>query len=135
MTAADNLCEVCGAEPMVGVAAVPGVPMSVAYGRNCLQHGATPLWIADVQIGQIMPVHDLDWRYVADWFREETVYVGGEYVRVDSLTLIAGRCEPCGGSGQATEEIDGAKHAIPCPAGCMHGRVAALQEAVDARAA
>ena len=39
---AERLCDVCRDEPMVGVAAIPGVPMSVAYGANCLQAGAHP---------------------------------------------------------------------------------------------
>ncbi len=38
-------CEVCGDEPSVGVAAVPGVPMSVSYGKRCLRANAHPLWI------------------------------------------------------------------------------------------
>lgn len=38
-------CEVCGDETAVGVAAVPGVPMSVPYGRACLNANAHPLGI------------------------------------------------------------------------------------------
>jgi hypothetical protein len=35
-------CQVCDAEPAVGVAAVPGVPVSMAYGSNCLAANAHP---------------------------------------------------------------------------------------------
>ena len=35
-------CEVCGKERAVGVAAIPGVPLSVAYGSNCLAANAHP---------------------------------------------------------------------------------------------
>jgi hypothetical protein len=40
-------CEVCGDEPAIGVAAVPGVPVSAAYGRACLEANAHP-WRAIV---------------------------------------------------------------------------------------
>lgn len=35
-------CDVCGNEPAVGVAAVPGMPVSMAYGRQCLAANAHP---------------------------------------------------------------------------------------------
>lgn len=35
-------CEVCRQEPSVGVAAIPGLPMSVAYGYQCLKANAHP---------------------------------------------------------------------------------------------
>lgn len=35
-------CQVCNGEPAVGVAAVPGVPVSMAYGRKCLEANAHP---------------------------------------------------------------------------------------------
>lgn len=38
-------CDVCRKEPALGVAAVPGVPVSVAYGKECLQANAHPYWI------------------------------------------------------------------------------------------
>lgn len=39
-----HLCEVCQREAAVGVACVPGIPMSAAYGRECLDRGADPYW-------------------------------------------------------------------------------------------
>jgi hypothetical protein len=35
-------CDVCDEEPSVGVASVPGMPVSVAYGKTCLQANAHP---------------------------------------------------------------------------------------------
>jgi hypothetical protein len=45
MTTPALICEVCGDEPAVGVASVPGVPISVAYGRKCLSANAHPYGI------------------------------------------------------------------------------------------
>lgn len=39
-------CEVCNNEPSVGVACIPGVPMSAAFGERCLAAGAIPYWAA-----------------------------------------------------------------------------------------
>ena len=36
-------CDVCG-KPAIGVACIPGVPMSVAYCRECLEANAHPWW-------------------------------------------------------------------------------------------
>ena len=38
-------CDVCNKEPAEGVACVPGVPMSVAYGAACLKANAHPWWV------------------------------------------------------------------------------------------
>jgi hypothetical protein len=38
-------CDVCEKEPAVGVACVPGVPISMAYGAHCLAANAHPLSI------------------------------------------------------------------------------------------
>lgn len=37
-------CDVCDNEPMKGVASIPGMPVSVAYGENCLRANAHPWW-------------------------------------------------------------------------------------------
>lgn len=39
------ICDVCHNEPAVGVAAVPGVPVSMAYGGHCLAANAHPYGI------------------------------------------------------------------------------------------
>lgn len=41
MTAADNLCDVCGINPMIGVAST-SMPLSVAYCSECARLGADP---------------------------------------------------------------------------------------------
>ena len=38
-------CYVCNDEPEVGVACVPGVPVSVAYGQKCLEANAHPWFV------------------------------------------------------------------------------------------
>lgn len=99
-------CQVCESEPGVGVAAVPGAPVSVVYGEHCLAHHAVPLWIADFNIGDVVPFDDVGWHHVAEWFREQTVYLDGEYKRVDELTMRVDSCPACGGKG-VVEDGDG----------------------------
>ena len=43
-------CECCMKEPSVGVASIPMVPMSIAWGKNCLDAGAVPLWLCFAQV-------------------------------------------------------------------------------------
>lgn len=119
-----RICEVCNSEPAVGVAAVPGAPLSLAWGRNCLEHGATPLWIAEFNVGQCCHPTEPRWDQIADWFREENVYLNGEYVRVDSLELVSLDCDH---SETKAEHIspDGS-----CPV-CYRGKVAGLREVAD----
>lgn len=49
---------------MVGVASIPGMPISVAYGRNCLAANAHPWWAL---VGNAAMIGGLD--QAADWFR------------------------------------------------------------------
>lgn len=108
---------------MVGVASVPGAPMSAAYGANCLANRAVPFWIADFNVGNCMPPTDLDWKHVADWFREQRVYVDGTYVRIDALTLRVGDCTSCAGTAEA--EMNGVVAACPM---CFEGKVATIRK-------
>lgn len=39
-------CEVCNKNDSVGVAAIPGVPMSCAFCAECLEANAIPWWAA-----------------------------------------------------------------------------------------
>lgn len=70
-------CDVCGAEPAVGVGAVPGAPMSLAYGRECLRRHTQPLWLVEFHTEDapegVNPAEHLAW-----WFLEETVYLDSE---------------------------------------------------------
>jgi hypothetical protein len=45
VTETELICEVCHAEPAVGVACSVLGPVSVAYGRECLTRGYDPLGI------------------------------------------------------------------------------------------
>lgn len=62
------LCDVCNERPFVGVAAVPGVPMSCGYCKECLQANAHPLFVV---IGNTALVGGYDnaadwWQYMVD---------------------------------------------------------------------
>lgn len=43
-------CEVCNDEDAIGVACVPGMPMSVSYGPRCLEQDAHPAWALRLQV-------------------------------------------------------------------------------------
>jgi len=56
------VCEVCDKNPGVGVAAVPGVPISVAYCRECLEANAHPYWIVVTNTAMIGGLdHTAEW--------------------------------------------------------------------------
>jgi len=112
-----TVCEVCegssGAE-LVGVAAVPGVPVSITWCRDCIDNNAVPAWIANGMYIQ------LDGQDFADWWLEQRTPVssndGGplsyitlrEYYELNSSQLDvesqvfwaqAARGGCCGGDG------------------------------------
>ncbi len=41
----DLICNVCKTNRAIGVAAVPGVPISVAYCRECLKANSHPMYV------------------------------------------------------------------------------------------
>jgi hypothetical protein len=59
------ICEVCNKNEAVGVAGVPGVPISVAYCRECLEANAHPWGIV---IANTVCVGGLE--HAADWWKE-----------------------------------------------------------------
>lgn len=61
----DLTCEVCSDEPAVGVACIPGMPVSVAYGRRCLDADAHPLWAV---VANTAMCGGLD--HAADWWKD-----------------------------------------------------------------
>jgi hypothetical protein len=65
MTTPDLTCQVCGEEPAVGVVAMPGVPISFAYGRNCLSANAHPY---DIVVANTADVDGYD--NSADWWKQ-----------------------------------------------------------------
>jgi hypothetical protein len=78
----DLICEVCNSEPAVGVACVPGIPMSVAYGNNCLREGADPLWALRANVACCGGVDCIVPEYL-----ESRTYLNGEYVTLrEALT-------------------------------------------------
>lgn len=58
-------CAVCGKEPAVGVASIPGVPASDAYGRACLDANAHPMWAIVVNTALVGGYDE-----AADWWQE-----------------------------------------------------------------
>lgn len=73
-------CEVCQAEPSVGVASTPLAAMSVAYGRRCLQENAQPLWIVHFTLDSIGgPAH------AAEWVKHVRSYKDGGYIDWDAI--------------------------------------------------
>lgn len=61
----DSWCECCNAEPSVGVAAVPGIPMSIAWGQKCLEAGAIPYDLLVMNTALCG-----GWQYTAEWWNE-----------------------------------------------------------------
>lgn len=76
-----NVCDVCERNEPMGVAAVPGQAISVAYCRACLaENNATyPLWLADNVANDICGGLE----NTADWFRESITFKDGEYMTIE----------------------------------------------------
>lgn len=110
-------CQCCENEPSVGVAAIPGVPMSITWGEECLKRHATPLWVADITVGDCCNPQAPSWSDLAEWFREQLVYLNGQYVRVDTLTLQTFPCDHMEGKVAESECMM-----------CFHGQIVGLAE-------
>lgn len=103
MTAVDMRCDICGSPDFVGVAAVPGFPVSLAWCKHCLERGAMPLFTAEVTLAltdqtlkETKDIVGLEAMYAeaAEWFLESYFYIPaddvlkgaqgpGRYVRLD----------------------------------------------------
>lgn len=57
------MCQCCGHEPSIGVAAIPGVPMSIAWCVTCLQAGVVPPWVIVAELALSPGVEAM-----ADWW-------------------------------------------------------------------
>lgn len=58
-------CNVCSERDAIGVAAIPGIPMSVAWCRECIQSGAIPYWAA---VANTAIINGME--YAAEWWHE-----------------------------------------------------------------
>lgn len=45
-TLPDLWCQCCNRNVAIGVASIPGIPMSIAWCTECLEAGAIPMWAA-----------------------------------------------------------------------------------------
>jgi hypothetical protein len=63
---ADNKCEVCNERPPIGVACIPGLPMSVAYCQECVQVNASPYWALVSQTAMLNGMEN-----AAPWWHEQ----------------------------------------------------------------
>jgi hypothetical protein len=68
-------CEVCRNEPAVGVFCVPGIPVSAAYGKTCLERGADPYGYLRANVACCGGVE-----HVRPEYLESLTYVNGEYL-------------------------------------------------------
>lgn len=75
MNKSELKCEVCNNEPSVGVASVPGIPYSAAYGRECLQRRADPYWIIRANVACCGGVE-----HTADWALDTMTFADGQYM-------------------------------------------------------
>lgn len=57
MTMFDGICDVCEKERPVAVASVSGVPISVAYCKECLASDAEPWWVLVGQVASLGGLH------------------------------------------------------------------------------
>lgn len=81
----DTLCQVCGAEPSVVVVASPMGPLSLAYGKNCLEQGAEPLWCFEAAFCADSPEElkqTLRDGGMAEWAQQLNTYVDGKYINI-----------------------------------------------------
>ena len=58
------ICQICEDEEAVGVACMPSVPISFAYGRKCIDANAHPYWalVANTALGGGL-------KNTADWWK------------------------------------------------------------------
>jgi hypothetical protein len=71
-----TLCDTCKKEESIGVACVPGVPMSVCYCKSCLENDLHPAWALLAAVDCIGSTTD-----VAPWFLELKTLLNGIFRR------------------------------------------------------
>lgn len=79
----DLSCEVCKTEPAVGVAScLAAQPMSIAYGRNCLNYTAEAIWIIGATVECCGGPEN-----IAEWFWNLRTFRDGVYLSSEQLFL------------------------------------------------
>ena len=74
------MCEVCNGESggqEVGVACIPGVPMSISWCSECLKHDAFPSFVFDHDFIFVAQGH-LD--ALNEWAKERVCWADGKYI-------------------------------------------------------
>jgi hypothetical protein len=89
MTDLDDKCNICGKSPTLGVAAVPGFPVSLAWCRECLENQVLPLFCVEVTCGDLdlstketfkkYGVEKVEEIGLADWFLFSSTWVDERY--------------------------------------------------------
>lgn len=77
---AGGICDVCLGESggtFVGVAAVPGAPVSIAWCSECLQRDTAPSWVFDHDFIYVAG-GDLD--NLVEWARQRRTWADGRYM-------------------------------------------------------
>lgn len=73
-------CDTCDRVRQVQVYALPGIPMSVGNCRECLEHDAMPLWVAEATLEQVDGKEG-----AAPWFLDCETWRDGAYVKIGDL--------------------------------------------------
>jgi hypothetical protein len=76
-------CEVCKGESggeFVGVAAIPGVPMSIGWCRSCLQHEAFPAFVFE---HDFIFIAEGDLANLNEWGRSRVTWADGRYMGIE----------------------------------------------------
>lgn len=80
-----SICEVCGGQSggrHLGVAAIPGVPMSIAWCDECLHRNTAPAFIFEYDFIHVAG-GNLD--HLAEWARNRETWADGKYIAFDEF--------------------------------------------------
>lgn len=103
MTAIDERCDICRSPDYVGVASIPGFPVSVAWCQHCLARCAYPLFCAEatlcdegLSLPETIAKHGLSVvrAGVADWFLDQWFWIepsaGRSLVEMEREGIVQG---------------------------------------------